>query len=145
VSAGADAARLEVTNHPITGPVFSGPHTRPLACTTEDHGLGPPTDDDCSAPTQLRWSYVTTEGEVVSLEDRTAVPDDAATTALDGTEVPLVVRSESGTINRGVYWIHVLDPAPAEDTWDDAAWSGTRGADIRAAAAPRSDLPRRRL
>jgi hypothetical protein len=125
VSAGTDTARLEVTNHPITGPVFSGPHIEPLACTTEDHGLGPPTDDDCSAPTQVRWSYVAPDGEVVSLEDRTAVPDDAATTTLDGTEVPLVVRSESGTINRGVYWIHVLDPAPAEDTWDDTAWSGT--------------------
>jgi hypothetical protein len=126
VTAGEDTGRLEVTNHPITGPVFSGPHLEPFACTTEANGLGPPTDDDCSAATEVRWSYVTTDDAVVPLEDPASIPDDAATTELDGQEVPLVVRTESGTINRGVYWVHVLDPSPGDEgTWDDVAWSGT--------------------
>jgi Tannase-like family of unknown function (DUF6351) len=29
-----DRARLEVVNHPIEGPVFSGPHQQPFVCTT---------------------------------------------------------------------------------------------------------------
>lgn len=47
----AEASRLVVTNHPISGPVFSGPHQEPFVCTTVALGLGPATDDDCSAPT----------------------------------------------------------------------------------------------
>ncbi len=31
-------ANLTLTNHPITGPVFSGPHQHPFVCTVQDHG-----------------------------------------------------------------------------------------------------------
>src|SRR3546814_13894773 len=37
----------------------------------------------------------------------------------------MIVRTESGTINRGIYWIHVLDPSPADERWDPSAWNGT--------------------
>ena len=44
--------RLTVINHPITGPVFSGPHEQPFVCETESAGLGAPLDDDCSIATR---------------------------------------------------------------------------------------------
>jgi Tannase-like family of unknown function (DUF6351) len=47
-------ARLTVINHPITGPVFSGPHEQPFVCETETAGLGAPLDDDCSIATRTR-------------------------------------------------------------------------------------------
>ena len=31
---GDDSARLKLTNWPITGPIFSGPHQRPYFCMT---------------------------------------------------------------------------------------------------------------
>lgn len=123
--AGGASGRLEVENHPITGPVFSGPHQEPFACTTEEHGLGEPTDEDCSAPTVVRWSYVNRSDDIVALDDPTSPPEDVATTELDGVEVPMIVRTESGTIDRGVYYIHVLDPSPAEEAWDPSRWNGT--------------------
>jgi hypothetical protein len=46
--------RLTVVNHPITGPVFSGPHEQPFVCETEAAGLGAPLDDDCSIATRVR-------------------------------------------------------------------------------------------
>src|SRR5690606_19058205 len=122
---GGDTATLEVVDHPVTGPVFSGPHLEPLACTTEQFGLGPATDDDCSAPTVVRWSYVDAGGEFVALDDPANPPADVATAEIDGREVPLIVRTESGTIDRGIYWIHVLDPSPTEQRWDPSAWNGT--------------------
>jgi hypothetical protein len=48
----AGRSRLTVINHPITGPVFSGPHEHPFVCETEAAGLGPPLDDDCSVATR---------------------------------------------------------------------------------------------
>src|SRR5262245_10079796 len=63
VTAGGETAALAVINHPITGPVFSGPHLEPWVCHTEESGLGPPTDEDCSAPTVTSYSYVTRDGE----------------------------------------------------------------------------------
>lgn len=135
-AAGDESVSLTVVDHPTTGPVFSGPHLEPWACTTEALGLGEPTDDDCSAPTQVRWQYVTADGSVEPLDAPAEVPADAATVELDGEEVPFVVRQEQGTIDRGVYWIWVLDadPAAAEGAdegegpagWDAAAagWNG---------------------
>lgn len=52
-TAGGDRARLRVVNHPIVGPVFSGPHEQPFVCETEAFGLGPPLDDDCSIATRV--------------------------------------------------------------------------------------------
>jgi hypothetical protein len=119
------AGSLAVVNHPVTGPIFSGPHLEPYACTTVENGLGEPLDEDCSAATVVRWSYVTTAGAVAPLADPAQLPADVATTEIDGATVPLVVRTESGTIDRGVYWLHVLDPDPTAGTWDRSAWNGT--------------------
>jgi hypothetical protein len=47
-SAGAQyaQARLEVTNYPIGGPIFSGPQQQPFVCTTARNGLGQPFIDN---------------------------------------------------------------------------------------------------
>src|SRR5215831_13613479 len=37
---GTQSARLEVTNHPITGPILSGEHLKPFLCNTIQSGLG---------------------------------------------------------------------------------------------------------
>lgn len=71
----ARAAALTVVNHPIGGPVFSGPQIKPWVCATPlgalpagpddpgsfDNGLSsPPTDAQCNAPTEFKLYYRTT-------------------------------------------------------------------------------------
>lgn len=103
-------ATLEVVNHALTGPVISGPHLPLVACSTEAAGLGPPTDEDCSAPTVVDHRYVTTEGRMADLPDPAARPADLAMAVIDGERVPLVIRRERGVINRGLYTFAVVDP-----------------------------------
>ncbi len=43
------AARLLVTNHPASGPIFSGPQQQPFVCTTARLGLGQPLVDNMDA------------------------------------------------------------------------------------------------
>jgi hypothetical protein len=45
-SSHATLARLEVVNHPIGGPIFSGPQQQPFVCTTARVGLGQPIIDN---------------------------------------------------------------------------------------------------
>jgi hypothetical protein len=52
--AGAQVARLEVTNYPITGPILSGDHLTPFACNTVASGLGEPTAEQVQ---QLRQVF----------------------------------------------------------------------------------------
>ena len=118
VTAGNSTGRLNVTNHPLTGPLFSGPQRGPLTCTTERNGLGAPTDADCSAGTAIRWNYVDVRGAVRSLSDPTTLPADVATVTVMGRSVPFLIRTESGTMNRSVYWISVIDPTPASNGWE---------------------------
>jgi hypothetical protein len=133
VAAADSRAALTVTSHPIAGPILSGPHLEPWVCETESIGLGPAQDDDCNVESQTTWSYVSTAGGTRPYEPGSAPPADLAVSAVDGNEVPLVVRIERGVINRGVYRIAVLDPAALEPgataatlsgEWDDSAWNG---------------------
>ncbi len=126
---GADPrARLRVVNHPLTGPLISGPHQRPFYCETEQSGLGPSKKGVCAAPTRYQWFYRSrTDLAFHELEDPySGYPSDVATASTsDGRSVPFVVRVESGTINRGVTRIAVLDDpaargaeAPFEPSWN---------------------------
>ncbi len=127
---GSSTASLTVTNHPVTGPLFSGPKIPMPVCSTEAYDLGPATDADCSAPTKVRWRYRATDGSTKALPDPTAKPADLATIA-DGPNKgkAFIVREEQGVINRGIYWINVLDPEPgapagAATPWNDSGWNG---------------------
>ncbi|MCX4850494.1 DUF6351 family protein [Streptomyces sp. NBC_00893] len=118
---GADAGQLTLKNHPITGPMFSGPHEQPFVCDTAEFKtvtggtLGQPIDKDCSVKTRVDYMYRTTAGKFVPLPDESARPADLATaTTSTGNKVPYIVRVETGTINRGIYETAVLhDPQSA--------------------------------
>ena len=102
-------ANLAIFNSAQEGPVFSGPHQTPYFCTTQNFDLGPATDANCSAPTQVSYRYRTTGGNFAVLANPTDRPADMAqTTTRDGQTVDYVVRLESGVINRGVYRFAVL-------------------------------------
>lgn len=126
--AGTRTATLEVTNHPITGPVISGPHQEPFICETERSGMGPALDEDCSAPTRVEWFWRDGLGRFHPLTDPAGPypADTATTTTRDGATVPFVVRVESSVINRSITRIAVLDD-PAARGGADAPYEPTVG------------------
>lgn len=102
---------LELTNHPITGPVLSGPHISPFECRTVESGLGAPLDADCSAATRVDYFYRASNNTFKPLADPTGPrPADLVNTTTNaGMLVPFIVRVESGTNNRSIYRIAMLD------------------------------------
>ena len=126
------SARLTVVNHPIAGPVMSGPHQTPFTCETQAFGFGAPLDADCSVATRVDYFYRSqqTEGNPFKPYDvKGAKPGDlATTTTLEGKTVPYIVRREMGTINRAVYVIAFLhEPGtPLPDPWHTrgVTWNG---------------------
>jgi hypothetical protein len=142
-------AQVVLVNHPITGPMFSGPQQYPFVCSVV-HELGvqplvdapePPGfrvhDDegtvigysrDCSVEPVIDYWYRTTAGEWAPWpEDGAGLPADiASAVTLDGDTVPFVVRWERGTINRFIYSYAALTPPQAigaEDI-DASLWNG---------------------
>lgn len=114
-------ARLAVYDTASTGPLFSGPHQSPFICRTADAGLGPATDENCSAPTQVQFVYRTNLGDFAPLADPTApLPSDGVqTTTRDGKTVDYVVRVESGVIDRSIYRWAILAPGGrVADGWN---------------------------
>lgn len=115
--AGDASAEVTVTNHPTTGPLFSGEQLPLMECTTEQFGLDPTTPEDgCEAPAEETWQYVDTQGEVHDLDDPSAPPDDVRLLDLDGAEAPFVIRTERGVLNRAVYQIQTL---ANESAWNE--------------------------
>ncbi|MES2098670.1 MAG: DUF6351 family protein [Pseudomonadota bacterium] len=116
---------IQLTNHPITGPVFSGPQLRPFECRTVQSGLGAPLDAQCSVTTRFDHFYRNTSGALRPLLDPSGPRplDVARTTTSDGRDVPFIVRVESGTINRSIYRIAVLDDPQTAGTWNPAGWN----------------------
>jgi Tannase-like family of unknown function (DUF6351) len=140
------SAKLELVNYPITGPVFSGPHQKPFVCQTEQAGLGPALDEDCTAKTVVTYVYKSTDpppaggrgrgGQAPGVlpagfkafDPAGARPADLAkTTTSEGKTVDYIVRRERGTINRAVYEIAMLhnpsDGAPGASN-ASAGWNG---------------------
>jgi hypothetical protein len=106
------AARLELTNHPLAGPIVSGEHLKPFVCRTVESGLGEPLDANCTAATRVEYFYRTNEPTPTfkPLADAAERPPDLGTTTTsDNQTVPYIVRVESGTINRAIYRIAMLD------------------------------------
>jgi hypothetical protein len=102
---GPRAAKLRVSNHPIGGPVFSGPQLQPWKC--------PPTarDAQCNQPPTFSYRYKSSDPASPGLRpyDPASPPSDVATTTTDeGVTVPFIVRIESGYIDRDQYQIAVL-------------------------------------
>jgi hypothetical protein len=127
---GRPTASITLTNHPITGPMFSGPQQQPFLCSTDGHRgnaeLGPVTDPaDCSIDTVVTFKYRTTSGGWADYDAGAPRPADmATTTTMDGDTVDYVVRWERGTINRFIYSIAVLSPDGQDvDAPDLSAWN----------------------
>jgi len=118
--AAAPTARLALVNHPIAGPVFSGPHQTPFICETQTFVLpvtggnvGPALDADCSVATRIDYVYKSIAGVFKPLPNPSVRPADLAqTTTTQGRTVNYIVRVKTGTINRAIYQIAILhDPA----------------------------------
>ena len=113
---GSRTASLQLINHPIAGPIVSGEHLKPYVCMTEESGLGAPLDADCSANTKIEYFYRSKETATFKplTDPGGARPSDLAETVTsEGKTVPYIVRVESGTINRAIFHIAILDdPAP---------------------------------
>lgn len=115
-------ATLELTNHPISGPVISGPHQQPFICQTEAFSLGSPVDEHCTAAnTRILYFYMSSDDGTFKLMDpQEPKPEDLdQTTTTEGNTVDYIVRLETGTINRAVHRIAFLhDPdLPLPDPW----------------------------
>jgi Tannase-like family of unknown function (DUF6351) len=139
-------ARAKLRNHPIEGPIFSGPHQRPFVCKTNQPavGLGEPLVDNlqgdgfrvlapdgstagwsrnCSVNTRVDWLYRSTAGGNLRPLPPGPLPADvASTTTLDGRTLPFIVRRERGTINRFIYSLAMLADPAAGDT-DTSRWN----------------------
>jgi hypothetical protein len=110
VAANGDRASLAVVNHPISGPVFSGPHL-PLLCTVPTVASEASADATCPDSTETEYAYKNTAGTIEPISGPDQRPADLATTTVDGQEVPYIVRVEHGVINRSPYSFAVLDDA----------------------------------
>jgi hypothetical protein len=129
----AGGVGLVLTNHPITGPLFAGPHETPFVCMTDkfrlpasSDTLGAPLDADCSVKTRVDYVYRTNEGAFKPLPAGAAPDDLAMAETSGGRAVPYIVRVETGTINRAIYQTAILaDPATAfTPTNPPPAWNG---------------------
>ena len=124
-------AALQLTNHPITGPMFSGPQQHPFVCTTNQVNLQPKVDADvepgyavrdaqnnivgysrnCSIDSVVSYLYRSTSSEWKPLPADGSTPGDMTQVDLaDGRRVDFVVRREVGTINRFLYSFAMLAP-----------------------------------
>lgn len=139
--AGGRRARLVLTNHPISGPMFSGPQQQPFGCSTDgdldETGVagGPRLTmadpaDGCAMDTLVSYVYRPAGADSGFVHYDPASPpapgEVATTTTIDGEQIPFIVRWERGTINRFVYSIAIPSPAPNAEgepvdtsTWND--------------------------
>lgn len=140
-------ASLKLTNHPITGPMFSGPQQTPFVCTTKQLGKQPlvdaaappgyPVTDaggktigysrNCSIEPYVTYSYYSaTEKRFKPLPEGNAKPADLAQTRLtDGRSVDFIVRQERGSINRFLYSFAMLAPFGEDSARPDTTlWNG---------------------
>jgi hypothetical protein len=111
---GVDSDRVVIRNHPIGGPVFSGPQVQPWKC---QNGSKHP---KCEAPTTYEYEYKSAlDGGLHPYDPDNPPPDVAKTTTQTGETVPFVVRIETGYQDRDQYKIAVLDqPGKRWQPWN---------------------------
>ena len=108
-------ARLVVTNHPIGGPIFSGPQIQPWYCRPGA------LDAQCNRPTVFSYVYWSTNRNGFQPYDPANPPTDVATVTTDrNVTVPYIVRVETGVQDRSEYRIAVLLQPGAQWT----RWTG---------------------
>src|SRR6185312_14298768 len=148
---GKAPARLTIINHPIGGPIISGPQLQPWVCATPQaqaeaggkpatsaSGVSQPaTDAQCDVKPEYTFYYRTSFpncAEAIAgnrpcfkpYDAKAARPVDMSrTTTSDGQLMDYVIRVERGAINRGLYDIVVLyDPVTGKPGWNHKiVWS----------------------
>ena len=132
VSLNGDIKQETLTNHPATGPIFSGPHQEPFLCASREHLEAAMLEDQefsdtfCSLERQVSFMYRSSNtGGFLPFDPDAPRPDDIAQTELmDGRRVDFIVRWERGTLNRFIYSLAMLAPEQqALETPDHSAWN----------------------
>ncbi len=98
-------ARITLVNHPIGGPVFSGPQLKPWTCQQGAR------DKQCNQPPSFSYVYKSTNPSKQGFQpyDPSNPPSDVATTTTDlGVTMPFIVRVETGYMDRDQYQISAL-------------------------------------
>lgn len=139
---GGSPVRLQITNYPTGGPIFSGPQIQPWVCETEASGLGPAIDVQCnvSAP-KVDYFYKSTDASKLALlpyNVEKPPADVSQTTVENGATVPFIVRREVGAINRGLYAFAVLaNPSSSTTPFNSPqGWNGALAYDLQGGALP---------
>ena len=120
---------LEIHNHPIGGPVFSGPQVQPWLCRTQaqtNPSLGTSSDAKCNAPTVVELFYRNTANQFVAYNPASPPAPEAVqqTTTDQGKTVPFIVERVTGTANRGIYQFALLvDPTKTVSPWTEQPWN----------------------
>jgi hypothetical protein len=120
---------IEIDNHPVGGPVFSGPQLQPWLCRTQvqtNPALEPSVDDKCNAPTVVELFYRTTSNQFVAYDPANppAAESIQQTTTDQGKTVPFIVERVTGTANRGIYQFALLvDPTKPVSPWTVQPWN----------------------
>jgi hypothetical protein len=99
------ATKLTLTNHPIGGPVFSGPQLEPWTCQAGAR------DRQCNQPPNFTYLYKSTNPALSKLQpyDPKNPPSDVTRTTTDqGHTVPFIVRVETGYMDRDQYQVAAL-------------------------------------
>jgi Tannase-like family of unknown function (DUF6351) len=115
---GRTAAQLTLVNHPIGGPVFSGPQIQPWNCQAGAK------DKQCNADREFAYSYLPAGTDQAGVgvngiagvnafrpyDPQSPPPDSqiAKATTTDGVTVPFIVRKETGYLDRDQYAIAAL-------------------------------------
>jgi hypothetical protein len=111
-------ARLKVVNHPIGGPIFSGPQIQPWLCQAGAK------DKQCDQSPSFAYYYlpagtsssgsgasgISSDSPFQSYDPANPPPDSAiaTTTTTGGVTVPFIIRQETGYIDRDQYAIATL-------------------------------------
>src|SRR4051812_3244279 len=102
---GATGATIMLTNHPIGGPVLSGPQLQPWTCQSTA------VDSQCNQPPTYRYVYKSTDPTKSGFQpyNPASPPSDVAQTTTDqGVTVPYIVRIETGYMDRDQYHVAAL-------------------------------------
>ncbi len=112
-ASGGRASKLNITNHPNGGPVFSGPQIQPWVCQEEA------VDEQCNQPADYDLKYMPPGGAALQPYDEANPPSSVAEVTTDqGKTVPYIVRVETGYQARDQYKIAVLyDPSKPWAPW----------------------------
>jgi hypothetical protein len=114
--ASGQGATLTIVNHPIGGPIFSGPQIQPWLCQAGA------TDHQCDQAPTYSYVYMPVGGAAGFQTYNPKSPPPAATiartTTTEGVTVPFIVRQETGYIDRDQYAVATLwQPGKAWAPW----------------------------